>query len=133
MTVEEEQTRRRSLLPFAHSLQALVHGRLWLQVLVGMALGICTGLLIGPTTGLLSKEVGSVVGNWLAFPGPAFSRPYSDDRYPACLFLNHSGALFLGEFRATAAAWRARDPFLRIDDRRRRGHRHYVGARHSAR
>lgn len=72
MTVEEEQTRRRSLLPFAHSLQALVHGRLWLQVLVGMALGICTGLLIGPTTGLLSKEVGSVVGNWLAFPGQLF-------------------------------------------------------------
>ena len=34
--------RRRSLLPFAASLQTLVHGKLWLQVLIGMALGVAS-------------------------------------------------------------------------------------------
>jgi Na+/H+-dicarboxylate symporter len=63
---------RRSLLPFAYSLQSLVRGRLWLQVLVGMVIGVCTGLLIGPTTGLLSKDTAAIVGNWLAFPGHLF-------------------------------------------------------------
>ena len=72
MSGGQDQTRRRSLLPFAYSLQALVRGRLWLQVLVGMVLGVGTGLLIGPTTGLLSRETASVVGNWLAFPGHLF-------------------------------------------------------------
>ncbi len=64
--------RRRSLLPFAASLQTLVHGKLWLQVLIGMALGVATGLVIGPTTGWLSAETGSVIGNWLALPGQLF-------------------------------------------------------------
>lgn len=72
MTIEKDRVRRRSLLPFSRSLQALVRGRLWLQVLVGMALGVCTGLIIGPTAGLLSPETASVVGNWLAFPGQLF-------------------------------------------------------------
>ncbi|NIY77114.1 dicarboxylate/amino acid:cation symporter [Thalassospira sp. HF15] len=72
MTAGGDRLRRRSLLPFAYSLQSLVHGRLWLQVLVGMVAGVCTGLLLGPTTGLLSKETSAVVGNWLAFPGHLF-------------------------------------------------------------
>ncbi|WP_287446506.1 cation:dicarboxylase symporter family transporter, partial [Thalassospira sp.] len=72
MTVHSDNPRRRSLLPFAYSLQSLVRGRLWLQVLVGMVIGVCTGLIMGPTTGLLSRETASVVGNWLAFPGHLF-------------------------------------------------------------
>lgn len=72
MTAGGDRSRRRSLLPFAYSLQSLVRGRLWLQVLIGMVAGVCTGLLIGPTTGLLSKETAAIVGNWLAFPGHLF-------------------------------------------------------------
>ncbi len=72
MVDDSDTVRRRSLLPFAASLQTLVHGRLWLQVLIGMALGVVTGLIIGPTTGWLSTQTASVVGNWLALPGQLF-------------------------------------------------------------
>ena len=72
MTEHTNPVRRRSLLPFAASLQTLVRGRLWLQVLIGMALGVATGTLLGPTTGWLPPDTASVIGNWLAFPGQLF-------------------------------------------------------------
>lgn len=50
----------------------LLRQRLWLQVLVGMALGIAFGLAIGPTGGLLSPTAASLVGNWVALPGKLF-------------------------------------------------------------
>lgn len=53
-------------------LTRLVEGRLWLQVIIGMVLGILTGVAIGPAAGLLDMETGVVVGNWLAFPGRLF-------------------------------------------------------------
>lgn len=53
-------------------LTRLVEGRLWLQVLIGMALGLVTGVLIGPEAGLLDPATGITVGNWLAFPGQLF-------------------------------------------------------------
>lgn len=53
-------------------LTRLVEGKLWLQVLVGMAAGLLTGVLIGPESGLLDASTGMVVGNWLAFPGRLF-------------------------------------------------------------
>lgn len=53
-------------------LTRLVEGKLWLQVLIGMVLGLLTGVAIGPDAGLLRPETGVVVGNWLAFPGRLF-------------------------------------------------------------
>ena len=53
-------------------LSKLVEGKLWLQVLIGLVLGIVTGILIGPTTGWLELETSVLVGNWLAFPGRLF-------------------------------------------------------------
>ena len=53
-------------------LAKLVEGKLWLQVLIGLVLGIVTGILIGPTTGWLELETSVLVGNWLAFPGRLF-------------------------------------------------------------
>ncbi len=50
----------------------LLRDRLWLQVLVGMALGIAFGVAIGPTGGLLSPNTASLVGNWVALPGKLF-------------------------------------------------------------
>ncbi|MEQ8665326.1 MAG: dicarboxylate/amino acid:cation symporter [Rhodospirillales bacterium] len=72
MTTSPQPARRRSLLPFAATLQTLVRGRLWLQVLIGMTLGVGTGTLIGPTTGWVPAGTASVIGNWLAFPGQLF-------------------------------------------------------------
>lgn len=65
-------TRRRSLLPFADSLQQLVRGKLWLQVMIGMVLGIGVGTALGPSAGMVSPDTARVLGNWLGFPGQLF-------------------------------------------------------------
>ncbi len=56
----------------AKSLASLVKGRLWLKVLIGMVLGILTGILIGPTTGWFPAHIATAIGNWLALPGQLF-------------------------------------------------------------
>ncbi|MEX2616039.1 MAG: dicarboxylate/amino acid:cation symporter [Alphaproteobacteria bacterium] len=66
------QQRPRSLLPLAETLQQLIRGKLWLQVLIGMVLGIGSGLLLGPSVGLVQADIAAVIGNWLAFPGQLF-------------------------------------------------------------
>ena len=62
----------RSLIHRVGDVRALIRERLWLQVLVGMALGIGTGLLLTPESGWIGKEAGSIVASWLALPGQAF-------------------------------------------------------------
>lgn len=49
-----------------------MEGKLWLQVLIGLFLGLVTGVAIGPGAGLLEPQTGIVIGNWLAFPGKLF-------------------------------------------------------------
>lgn len=53
-------------------LARLIRGRLWLQVLVGMALGIGVGLLINPDSGFVSRPVARGLAEWLALPGNLF-------------------------------------------------------------
>jgi Na+/H+-dicarboxylate symporter len=53
-------------------LSGFVRGRLWLQVLVAMAIGIATGMAIGPTGGWLAPKMAELVSNWLAMPGYLF-------------------------------------------------------------
>ncbi len=53
-------------------LDVLVKGRLWLQVLVAMAFGIGTGLLVGPDLGLIDRALADLLGDWLALPGRLF-------------------------------------------------------------
>lgn len=53
-------------------LNRLLQGRLWIKVLVGMFLGIATGMLIGPTGGWLTISTSTTLGNWLALPGQLF-------------------------------------------------------------
>lgn len=62
----------RSLKYLAGHLQALVRGRLWLQVLIGMMLGVGTGILMGPSVGWIDPRTSAIVGDWLAFPGKLF-------------------------------------------------------------
>ncbi|WP_421865770.1 dicarboxylate/amino acid:cation symporter [Parvibaculum sp.] len=50
----------------------LIKGRLWLQVLIGMTLGIVTGLLLNPDMGFVSRSTANVLGEWLALPGNLF-------------------------------------------------------------
>ncbi len=62
----------RSLKYLSDQLQSLVQGRLWLQVLIGMALGIAVGVAIGPSTGWVEPSTAQTIGNWVALPGQIF-------------------------------------------------------------
>lgn len=62
----------RSLKHLSSYLQLLVRGRLWLKVLIGMALGIITGIMIGPSVGWVEPTIANTIGDWLAFPGKLF-------------------------------------------------------------
>jgi len=62
----------RSLGHLSGYLSNLVQGRLWLQVLIGMGLGLLVGVVLGPSVGLVEPSLGATVGNWLAFPGRLF-------------------------------------------------------------
>ncbi len=62
----------RSLIQLTGRLRALIRQRLWLQVLIGMVLGVCVGVLIGPTAGLVKPEAALIIGNWAALPGKLF-------------------------------------------------------------
>ncbi len=57
---------------FSFNLNRLVRGRLWLKVLIGMLLGIGTGILIGPGLGWVDADLANTLGNWLALPGQLF-------------------------------------------------------------
>lgn len=67
-----EALQPRSLRHLSSYLQGLVRDRLWLKVLIGMALGLATGILLGPAVGIVAPQTGTTVGNWLAFPGRLF-------------------------------------------------------------
>ncbi|MEJ2600479.1 MAG: cation:dicarboxylase symporter family transporter, partial [Anaerolineales bacterium] len=67
-----EMLHPRSLGYLSDQLQSLVRGRLWLQVLIGMILGIGVGILIGPSVNWVKPETAATVSDWLAFPGKLF-------------------------------------------------------------
>ncbi len=62
----------RSLKFLSDRLQDLVRRRLWLQVLIGMMLGIGAGVLLGPSMGYVQPEMATSIGGWLALPGQIF-------------------------------------------------------------
>jgi len=62
----------RSLKYLTYYLQGLVRGRLWLQVLVGMVLGITVGIGLGPSVGWVEPANATTISDWLAFPGKLF-------------------------------------------------------------
>ena len=57
---------------FFERLRSLLRGRLWLQVLIGMVLGIGTGIMLGPSVDWIDAETATTVANWLALPGKLF-------------------------------------------------------------
>jgi len=53
-------------------LEGWVRSRLWAQVLIGLVLGVGTGLMLGPEAGLVSRSVAATLGEWMALPGHIF-------------------------------------------------------------
>jgi len=62
----------RSLINFSDQLGSLLRERLWLQVVIGMLLGIASGVVLGPTTGMVPERTALVIANWIALPGQMF-------------------------------------------------------------
>lgn len=62
----------RSLIHLRSNLASLVKGRLWLQVIIGMVLGVAFGVVIGPTTGWIDNETSELIAGWVALPGKVF-------------------------------------------------------------
>lgn len=66
-------------LSFNQSLKALsarwdgfIQGRLWLKVLIALALGVLSGVLLGPDLGVLPESTVTTITTWLALPGQIF-------------------------------------------------------------
>ncbi|WP_339714161.1 dicarboxylate/amino acid:cation symporter [uncultured Kriegella sp.] len=64
----------RSLNKLSIYLDHLVKGRLWLKVTIGLILGAGLGILLNPTTGLVSEVLSLELANWLDLPGQIFMR-----------------------------------------------------------
>lgn len=62
----------RSLKHLSGELRVLVSQKLWLQVLVAMVLGLGTGIILGPSVGLVDPAWALAITNWLALPGRLF-------------------------------------------------------------
>ncbi len=61
------------ILPMIHSLSGLIRSRLWLQILVGMFLGVATGLMLSPEgMALIDKDAALVAADWFGLPGKIF-------------------------------------------------------------
>lgn len=55
-------------------LDKLIHGRLWLKVIIGLVLGAAIGILLNPSAGLVTERVSLQLADWLDLPGQIFMR-----------------------------------------------------------
>lgn len=53
-------------------LDGLVKGKLWLQVIIALVLGMGAGALLGPDLALIPRAQADLIGDWLALPGKLF-------------------------------------------------------------
>ncbi len=52
--------------------EKMINGRLWLKVLLALALGVLAGILLGPDLDLVSADSVKTITSWLALPGQIF-------------------------------------------------------------
>ena len=62
----------RSLINLTDTLAGLVQGRLWLQVIIAMILGVVFGIIIGPSAQIVSIQTSELIAGWAALPGRLF-------------------------------------------------------------
>lgn len=58
----------------ANQFEKLIHGRLWLKVLIALGLGVVSGILLGPDLNLVNASTVKTISAWLAFRARYFSR-----------------------------------------------------------
>lgn len=55
-------------------LERLIHGRLWMKVILSMLLGALLGILLNPASGFFSAKMSHLFAEWLDLPGQIFMR-----------------------------------------------------------
>ena len=70
--MERKSIGDKSLKGLDFYLTALVEAKLWVKVLIGLALGALTGWLISPSLGLVPEKISIPLANWLVLPGTLF-------------------------------------------------------------
>lgn len=66
--------RFRPLTALSIYLEHLTEGRLWLKVIIALFVGVGVGVLLNPSTGLVSERFSTWLANWLDMPGHVFMR-----------------------------------------------------------
>jgi Na+/H+-dicarboxylate symporter len=61
-----------SLINLRGHLSSLIQGRLWLQVIIAMILGVVFGVIIGPSAQVVSAGTSELIAGWVALPGKLF-------------------------------------------------------------
>lgn len=64
----------KSLNRLSFHLEHLIKGRLWLKVIIGLLLGAGIGVLLNPSTGILSENTSLRIADWMDLPGQIFMR-----------------------------------------------------------
>lgn len=64
----------RSLNNLAVHLDRLIKGQLWFKVIIGIILGAGLGVLLNPSSGLLTEDISVRLADWLDLPGQIFMR-----------------------------------------------------------
>lgn len=73
MTIDRTNAQTFGLVSLVEKLGFLIRSRLWLQILVCMALGIIIGLLISPNgMAIVSESSAKLIAGWLVLPGHIF-------------------------------------------------------------
>lgn len=72
MTSPLKLLKPRSLQHLGSQMLQLLQTRLWLKILVGLVLGVGFGILLGPTSHLVSPKTADIIVSWAALPGQIF-------------------------------------------------------------
>ncbi len=64
----------RSLNELSVYVRGLVENKLWLQVLIGFALGALLGVFLNPSMGYIQAETSISISHWLNLPGEVFMK-----------------------------------------------------------
>lgn len=70
--MERKSIGDKSLKGLDFYLTTLVEAKLWVKVLIGLALGALTGWLISPSLGVVPEKISIPLANWLVLPGTLF-------------------------------------------------------------
>ena len=62
----------RDLKTLSIKLKGLVKEHLWVKIIIAMLLGVGVGVLLSPSSGLVSHSISSGIAEWVALPGQIF-------------------------------------------------------------